>query len=182
MSNKSDRHLEELLAWTLPHIDEPIIKEAEAAPPVALPTEVRMRVLAKSETASKQLLAQTILAAANEVGETRETLLDVSAERREEVADLLDGAGNPHRVGAATLARLFGRVRLLPVEWRELVIQAVARSAVFYPETSPDFGVRALAGQASDRADAESARNAHRAKTLALDFADEVEREWQRLD
>lgn len=181
MSNDFDARLEGLLTWTLPHINEPLIKEPEAAPPLPLPAAVQARVLAETESASQRLLADKMLAAANAVGETRETLLEAAGERREEVAQLLEGAGNPKKIGATVLAHLFGRLRLLPLEWRELIIQAVARSAVFYPEPAENFGVRALAGSGSELIDEELTRNMQRAKKLALDFAAEVEREWQRL-
>jgi hypothetical protein len=148
--------------------------EFDDADPVSVPDALREQVMVRAQGESGRLLADSILAAAEARGESREALISGTSDN-EDVAALLDGRGDPRSVGPAVLARLLARAGADARDLRELILQTVAQLVVVRPQSKQSFFLRPLGlGKSGDE-------RSRVALSVGAEFADKVVEEWEGL-
>lgn len=179
-------HLDDLLRQAFEAgIPEPE-HEADKTSPVDVPVDLRARLLQRAAYASSELLGTRLRAAGEAAGWTMDELAAEAAEHAGDASNLLAGRGDPRRLPAHDLARLFRLIGLDPSEWSELLTQTVASHVMFPQPLQGQVWGRTAGLTGRERAEAlvsgtPPAKDPDRARRVAKDFVEEVIDEWKSL-
>lgn len=159
---------------------------ADQASPVDVPADLRARLLQRASDASSEILGVRLREAGEAAGWTMDELAAEVAEHAGNASILLTGHGDPRRLPAHDLARLFRLVDLDPSEWSELLAQAVASHMLFSQPLQGQVWGRTTGLTGQERAEAlvsgtPPIRDPDRARKVAQDFVEEVIDEWKSL-